>query len=494
MKYDVSSLAAARRVILAAIRAAQLGSRSRASTSGRTRTARRVRRHLPECRLHSVEGAAESSRAVSSTRSTIRRHGIKVAASSSTSRRCRSARTDRQAVTGGIAALFKSDKRHRASRARASCSAGRKVEFTAARRQRSRRSPAKHVVLATGSIADRIADREVRRQEHRRSTGARSISTACRSARRRRRRRHRPGAGQRVAPARLGGRRPRSAATLSSRVADRQWPRKRCAHFKKQGLDIQLGAKVIEARSQGRRGRSSSTTASVGEQSIDVDKLIVAVGRRAVHEGPARPTAPASSSTSAASSRSTTTAGPTSPNVWAVGDCVRGPMLAHKAKEEGVDGRRHDRRQARPRELRHDSVGDLHGAGDRLGRPDRRSRSRRAAVPYKIGTFPFVASGRARAMEATAGFVKLIADAGDDRDPRRAHHRADGRRADRRSGARDGVLGAAAEDLQRTIHAHPTLSRSACTRRRWRPTSGPSTTSIANYRPRWAAAPRRPAG
>ena len=106
-------------------------------------------------------------------------------------------------------------------------------------------------------------------------------------------------------------------------------------HFKKQGLDIKLGAKVSRAavvRRRGRRGLYRTRRASTRCRWTSSWSPSAA--------GPSRRScwrrAPASSSMSADSSRWTSIAVPASPNVWAIGDVVRGPMLAHKGKEEGV--------------------------------------------------------------------------------------------------------------------------------------------------------------
>ena len=143
--------------------------------------------------------------------------------------------------------------------------------------------------------------------------------------------------------------------------------------------------------------------------------------------------------------------------VWAVGDCVRGPMLAHKGKEEGV--------------MVADLIAGLYGEVNYNVIPSviytapeiawvglTEEQVNAGGRPYKVGVFPFLASGRARAMEATAGFVKLIADKVDDDDILGVHV----------IGPMAGELiaeavlameySASSEDLQRTIHAHPTLS------------------------------------
>jgi dihydrolipoamide dehydrogenase len=143
-------------------------------------------------------------------------------------------------------------------------------------------------------------------------------------------------------------------------------------------------------------------------------------------------------------------------NVYAVGDCVRGPMLAHKAKEEGV--------------MVADLIAGLYGhtnynvvpsviytAPEMAWVGQTEAQARATGVTVKVGSFPFAASGRARAMEASGGFAKIVADA--DTDQILGVHII---------GPMAGELiaeaclaleyNASCEDLQRTMHAHPTLS------------------------------------
>jgi dihydrolipoamide dehydrogenase len=144
------------------------------------------------------------------------------------------------------------------------------------------------------------------------------------------------------------------------------------------------------------------------------------------------------------------------PNVWAVGDCVRGPMLAHKAEDEGVAVA--------------ERIAGQHGHVDFntvpwviytspeiawVGQTEQQLKA--AGVDFRSGTFPFTANGRARALGDTSGFVKILAD----------------RKSDRILGVHiigpqaselisEGVVamefGASSEDLARICHAHPSLS------------------------------------
>ena len=143
-------------------------------------------------------------------------------------------------------------------------------------------------------------------------------------------------------------------------------------------------------------------------------------------------------------------------NVWAVGDCVRGAMLAHKAKDEGVMVG--DMIAGRYGHMNYNTIPSViytHPEIAWVGLTEEQVKASGRA--YKIGQFPFAASGRARAMEATAGFVKLIAAQDDDEilgvhiiGPMAGELIAEAVLAMEYS--------ASSEDLQRTIHAHPTLS------------------------------------
>ena len=130
-------------------------------------------------------------------------------------------------------------------------------------------------------------------------------------------------------------------------------------------------------------------------------------------------------STSAASSTVDDECRTNLPNVWAIGDVVRGPMLAHKAEEEGVAVA--------------ERIAGQHGHVDFntmpwviytspeiawVGKTEQQLKA--DGVAYRAGSFPFSANGRARALGDTTGFVKILADAEDRPHPRRAHHRPAG--------------------------------------------------------------------
>ncbi len=225
--------------------------------------------------------------------------------------------------------------------------------------------------------------------------------------------------------------------------------------FDKQGLKIELGVTVGEIKT-GKKGVSIAYTNAKGEaQTLDVDKLIVSIGRvpntiglnveavglqldergAIVVDGDCRTNLP---------------------GVWAVGDVVRGPMLAHKAEEEGVAVA--ERIAGQHGHVNFDTIPWVIYTSPEIawvGRTEQQLKSQ--GVAHKVGTFPFLANGRARALGDTTGMVKMLADA-----------------------ATDEILGvhivgpmaseliaecvvamefrASSEDIARICHAHPSLS------------------------------------
>jgi dihydrolipoamide dehydrogenase len=237
-------------------------------------------------------------------------------------------------------------------------------------------------------------------------------------------------------------------------MVDQTIAREAQRHFKKQGLDIKLGAKVIRATVSGSAVDVVYSTAQ-GEHALQVDKLIVAVGRRPftqdlLAEGTgveldARGFVQVDEHCRTAAA-----------NVWAVGDVVRGPMLAHKGKEEGIMVA--DLIAGRYGEVNYKVIPSVIYTAPEIawvGLTEEQVKT--SGRPYKVGSFPFAASGRARAMEAAQGMAKIVAATDDDEilgvhivGPLAGELIAEAVLAMEYS--------ASTEDLQRTIHAHPTLS------------------------------------
>lgn len=237
-------------------------------------------------------------------------------------------------------------------------------------------------------------------------------------------------------------------------IADQQLAKEALRHFKKQGLDIRLGAKVTSAAVSGETVNVKYTDAK-GEQSLTVDKLVVAIGRRPYTKDLLAPgTGVELDERGFVKVDHECRTG--AEGIWAVGDVVRGPMLAHKGKEEGAMVA--DLISGRYGEVNYKTVPSVVYTAPEIAWVGQTEEQVKASGrPYKTGVFPFLASGRARAMEQAQGFAKLIAAQDDDEilgvhivGPLAGELIAEAVLAMEYS--------ASSEDLQRTIHAHPTLS------------------------------------
>ena len=237
-------------------------------------------------------------------------------------------------------------------------------------------------------------------------------------------------------------------------IADGAITKEAQRHFKKQGLDIKLGAKVSAATVAGGAVDVVYTDAQ-GEHTLKVDKLVVAVGRRPFTEGLlAEGTGVRLDERGFIQVDEHCRTGV--PNVWAIGDVVRGPMLAHKGKEEGVMVA--DLIAGHFGEVNYKVIPSvIYTAPEIAWVGQTEEQVKASGRPYKVGTFPFSASGRARAMEAAQGLAKVVSAKDDDEvlgvhviGPMAGELIAEAVLAMEYS--------ASTEDIQRTIHAHPTLS------------------------------------
>jgi dihydrolipoamide dehydrogenase len=237
-------------------------------------------------------------------------------------------------------------------------------------------------------------------------------------------------------------------------IADQQLAKEALRHFKKQGLDIRLGAKVTGATVSGDVVDITYSDPK-GEQTLSVDKVVVAIGRRPYTKDLLAPGTGVELDErgfiKVDQECRTDAAG-----VWAVGDAVRGPMLAHKGKEEGAMVA--DLIAGKYGEVNYKTVPSvIYTAPEIAWVGQTEEQVKASGRPYKTGVFPFLASGRARAMEQAQGFTKLIAAQDDDEilgvhivGPLAGELIAEAVLAMEYS--------ASSEDLLRTIHAHPTLS------------------------------------
>jgi dihydrolipoamide dehydrogenase len=224
--------------------------------------------------------------------------------------------------------------------------------------------------------------------------------------------------------------------------------------FRKQGLDIRLGCRVTEARVDGGKVHVRFDSAA-GEHEEVFDKLIVSVGRR-----PRTRDLLADDSGVTLDERGFIFVNDQcvteAPNVYAVGDVVRGPMLAHKGSEEGVMVA--ERIAGRPAQVNYDCIPSIiytHPEIAAVGRTEQELKS--DGVPYKSGVFPFAASGRALAADDSEGMVKIIAHAETDRIL--GCHIVGPSAADLAQQVLIAMeFGSSAEDLALMVFGHPTLS------------------------------------
>ena len=237
-------------------------------------------------------------------------------------------------------------------------------------------------------------------------------------------------------------------------MVDRQLAKEAGRQFRKQGLTILLGAKVISAKVSGNKVKVDYEDQS-GKQSLTVDKLVVAVGRRPFTDGLL-----ADNSGIQIDERGfievddecrTNVKG-----IYAIGDCVRGPMLAHKGSEEGVMAA--DLIAGEIAELNYNVIPSVIYTAPEIAWVGKTEEEVQASGrEYKVGSFPFAASARAKAMEQTAGMVKIVSAVDDDEilgvhiiGPMAGELIAEAVLAMEFSGS--------TEDIQRTIHAHPSLA------------------------------------
>ena len=224
--------------------------------------------------------------------------------------------------------------------------------------------------------------------------------------------------------------------------------------FRKQGLDIRLGCSVTASKAAKRSVTVKYADAN-GEQSLEVDRLVVAVGRRANTSGlelekaglklddRGRVVVDASCRTGVE-------------GIWALGDCVAGPMLAHKASEEGVAVAEMIAGQSA--HIDHSLVPWViytHPEIAWVGRTEHELDS--AGIQYKSGSFPFLASGRAQAAGDTLGSVKIVTDATSD-EILGVHIFGASASELIAEAVAAMAFNASSEDLARTVHAHPTLA------------------------------------
>jgi dihydrolipoamide dehydrogenase len=225
--------------------------------------------------------------------------------------------------------------------------------------------------------------------------------------------------------------------------------------FTKQGLKIELGVKVGEIKTA-KKGVSVAYTNAKGEAlSLDVDKLIISIGRVPNTVG-LNAEAVGLKLDERGAIEVDGDCKTNLPNVWAVGDVVRGPMLAHKAEEEGVAVA--ERIAGQHGHVNFNTVPWVIYTSPEIAWVGQTEQQLKASGrAYKAGSFPFLANGRARALGDTTGFVKFLADA--TTDEILGVHIVGPQASELISEAVVAMeFKASAEDIARICHAHPSLS------------------------------------
>ena len=237
-------------------------------------------------------------------------------------------------------------------------------------------------------------------------------------------------------------------------VADEQVAREALKQYTAQGLDIRLGARVLDARVE-KGAVTVRYQDKDGESADSMDRLIVAVGRRPNTEGLfAQETGLLLDEWGYVHVNDY--GGTNLPNVYAVGDVVRGPMLAHKGMEEGIMAA--ERIAGHAATVDYDLVPSVIYTQPEIAWVGKTEQAlKQAGESYRAGVFPFAASGRAKAMGESAGFIKILADANTDR-VRGVHLIGPNCSELVASAVLSMSFGASSEDIALTMFAHPTLS------------------------------------
>ena len=238
-------------------------------------------------------------------------------------------------------------------------------------------------------------------------------------------------------------------------AVDQQIAKEALKAFTKQGLKIELGVKVGEIKTSPNSVSVAYTNAKGEAILLNVDKLIISIGRVANTIGLA----------SEAVGLKVDERGAivvdgdcktNLPNVWAIGDVVRGPMLAHKAEEEGVAVA--ERIAGQHGHVNFNTIPWVIYTSPEIAWVGQNEEQLKAAgKAYKAGSFPFLANGRARAMGDTTGMVKMLADA--TTDEILGVHIVGAMASELISECVVAMeFRASSEDIARICHAHPSLS------------------------------------
>jgi dihydrolipoamide dehydrogenase len=239
-------------------------------------------------------------------------------------------------------------------------------------------------------------------------------------------------------------------------VVDKQVGQELYKQLMKQGMEFKLSTKCTGAEKSGSGMIVHLEEIGSGTKTqLECDKILVATGRRPFSDGLGLENVGLKTDKAGrveVDAHYQTTA----PGIFAVGDLITGPMLAHKAEEEGIAAVELMAGQAG--HVNYEAIPNVIYTWPELASVGYSEEELKAkGVDYKVGTFPFMANGRAKAMEETEGFVKVISDKQTDR---LLGMHIVGPWASDLIGEATSVIefGGSAEDIARTCHAHPTLS------------------------------------
>ncbi len=355
-------------------------------------------------------------------------------------------------LTGGVAQLFKANK-VKQFHGRGRLLANRQVEFTPHASEETILLEAENVILAAGSVPIAIPNVTFDHEYIIDNEGALDLTEV---------------------PARLGvigagviglelgsvWQRLGSQVTLLEALpsflpaADQDVAKQAGRLFKQQGLDIRLGT-LVKSASISDGEVTVKLEDEKGESEIKFDRLLVAVGRKPYTEGLL-----ADDSGVLMTERGQIDVDDRSqtkiPGVWAVGDCVRGPMLAHKASEEGIAVA--ELIAGKSAHIHFDTIPWVIYTDPEIawvGKTEQQLKDE--GVAYRSGTFPFAATGRGLAMGDAAGMVKMLADEVTD-EILGVHIIGPGASELIAECVVTMEFHGASEDLARIVHAHPTLS------------------------------------
>jgi dihydrolipoyl dehydrogenase len=222
-----------------------------------------------------------------------------------------------------------------------------------------------------------------------------------------------------------------------------------------QGLEFRLGTQVREAKVV-RKNVQVKVAGQDREETLTFDRLLVSVGRRPLTQGLGLEKLGIQTDPRSGHIQVDETYQTSVPGIYAIGDLVPGPMLAHKASAEGIAAV--ESMAGRHGEVNYDTIPAVVYTAPEVasvGLTEEQVKERQ--IPYCVGTYPFTGAGRARCMGETDGFVKLIAHSKTDRIL--GVHIIGARAADMIA---ECVLamefGAGSEDIARTVHGHPTFA------------------------------------